>query len=397
MNANRSSGQMGAAPAFAAGARGRKGGLLGALKARLSFRPLTYGYANARVHGLVSEFLPKDKVKALVAANTVDAIVEMLEHTSYKDDLVALSLRFKREELVELALGRQFARFAAKLLKITPKEAQGVLRALLARWDVHNVKTIILARAQGKKYDDVAPYLVLAGRLGEKDLRALSNAAGGEAFYPALRATGFGAEFISQASADIRKKMGAPVGERAAIESVTAALDAYVYRLAEQSVPAGDRDAKVVRRLLAREADAKNLSTLLRLMRSQKEGARLEPKTLAAYLVDGGTVARREWLELAGQAGVEEVAARLQRRLGLSAAMDEYKKDSSLSAFEIAMATANAKEGLATFQRAGLGLGVIVGALLLKENEMNNIRKIVRAKALGLPEQEIEKMMVSVR
>ena len=77
--------------------------------------------------------------------------------------------------------------------------------------------------------------------------------------------------------------------------------------------------------------------------------------------------------------------------------MDEYRKNASLSAFEIAMATANAKEGLATFQRAGMGLGAIVGGLLLKENEMNNIRKIVRAKALGLPGEEIVKMMVSVR
>ncbi len=387
-----------------------RAGLLGGVKARLTFRPLVYGYANARVHGMISALLPAEKVKALVEAHTVDAIVEMLEHTPYKDDLVALSLKFKREELVELALGRQFAKFASKLLKITPAAGQGTMRALLSRHDVHNIKTIILARAQGRKFDDVAPYLVLAGRLDEGDLRNLAQAQGGEAFYPALRATGFGSEFLAQCSSVIRKKMAAPVGDKAAIEEVTAALDAYVYQLAFQSVPAGERDTEVVRRLLSREADAKNLSTLLRLMRSgamgkdgpaagraHPSGQATGPAMLLRYLVPGGTVAPREWMELAKLGQVEEVAARLEKRLGLAAALGEYKSRGSLSAFEIAMATANAHEGARIFERSGLGLGAIVGALLLKENEMSNIRKIVRAKALGLGPDEISKMMVGAR
>jgi vacuolar-type H+-ATPase subunit C/Vma6 len=43
-----------------------------------------------------------------------------------------------------------------------------------------------------------------------------------------------------------------------------------------------------------------------------------------------------------------------------------------------------------------MSIGVLVGALLLKEQEMGNIRKIIRGKTLRLPPEEIEKMLVRV-
>jgi len=43
-----------------------------------------------------------------------------------------------------------------------------------------------------------------------------------------------------------------------------------------------------------------------------------------------------------------------------------------------------------------MSIGAIAGFLFLKEEEMNNIRKIVRGKALGLPAERIAEMLILV-
>lgn len=372
---------------------------------------LVYGYANARVHAMVSFFLTSEQLRELAAARTVDVIIEMLERTSYKDDLVALSLRFRHEELVELALGREFAHFASKLLRITPPASRPTIAALLARWDAHNLKTIILARKQGKKFDDIAPYLVLAGTLREEDLRGLLQAGGSEPFYALLRATAFGADFLTRSPArpslaQIKKMFMAIDDPQAAIEPMLGLLDVFAFQLADESIAGGEKDAEVVRLLLRREADAKNLSTVLRLARASAYGGATGGDATAAgslsaqvrrFIVPGGSMGVNAWVALAALGGVESIAEAASRKIRATAsAMDDYRQSKSVSSIETALAAANARAGLKTFHRAGVSLGVIVGALLLKEQEMHNIRKIVRGKAQGLSEDEIRKMLVTV-
>lgn len=380
------------------------GPMMEAVRSKMTFKPLVYGYANSRVHGMVSALIPGARLREIADVRTVDALIEMLERTPYKDDLVALSLRFKREDLVELALGRRFAGFASKLLRITPAQGRPTVRALLARWDVHNLKTIILARKQKKKFEDVAPYLVLAGSLREEELRELSGTGGAEGFYATLRATTFGREFLSRSPArvdpgQIRKMFMTLDSETAVIEPLLGALDVYAYQLADESVSPGDEDADAVRALLRREADAKNMSTVLRLVKAA-EGAADRTSRLAAvrhYIVPGGSMDKRMWALVASEGSVEDIVAAAAHKIPtLQVALAKYRESRSVSSFEIALAATNVREGLKTFHLSGVSLSVIVGALLLQETEMNNIRKIVRAKAQGLPDEEIKKMLVLV-
>ena len=171
----------------------KKGGILSGLGDLFSFKPLTYGYANARVHGLYSQLLDAEMLKQLMAAPSSDALIEVLERTPYKDDLVALSLLFKGDDLVELAVGKQFARFAEQLLDICPARDKSVLQALLSRWDAHNIKVVLLARRQKEPFEKIAPYLVLAGSLKEAELKEIYGAPNADEVYRLIRLTSTGA------------------------------------------------------------------------------------------------------------------------------------------------------------------------------------------------------------
>ncbi|MFZ5501816.1 MAG: V-type ATPase subunit, partial [Candidatus Micrarchaeota archaeon] len=63
---------------------------------------------------------------------------------------------------------------------------------------------------------------------------------------------------------------------------------------------------------------------------------------------------------------------------------------------EIALEKSIAAQKVTAFHRSALSVGVIIGFLLLKEEEMNNLRKIAKGKAFELPESEIRDMIVTV-
>jgi V/A-type H+-transporting ATPase subunit C len=64
--------------------------------------------------------------------------------------------------------------------------------------------------------------------------------------------------------------------------------------------------------------------------------------------------------------------------------------------FEVALEKVIAGQGLKALSRSILSLGSIIGFLFLKEEEVSNIRKIVRAKEYDLPLNKVKEMLVQV-
>lgn len=377
--------------------------LLRSLKAKLSFRPLVYGYANSRVHGMFSQFLTEAQFKEIMSAKSAQSLAGILERTPYKEDLVAYSLRFKGEQLIELALGRHYARFAKKVLSITPPAGQDTIKAILSRWDAHNLKTVILARKQKKTFEQLEPFLVLASTLTRTQLKSLFEAPSAEDLYSILRTTEFGSGLLSRPSlngyngntpsASIKKMILSMGKDDTALEPLLAQLDVYSYSLATDVITSGEQDARQVATILAMIASEKNLSTVLRLLSANET-----PENIEKYIVPGGYYTKHEWVNIARLKDTDKILEKVSSKIKyMSSAKEEYEKTKKLSSIEVILSQQSAKEGLRQFRNSQLSLGVIVGALLMKEQEMANIRKITRAKALGLDDSEINKMIVMVK
>ncbi len=369
--------------------------IINTLLSYITFRPLLYGYANARVHGLYSNFLTSSQMEEIINSRSVASIAEILGRTSYKKELIDLSLKFRGEELIELALSKNFANFAHTLLALTPNQSKHIVDAIISRWDVHNLKTIILARKQSKKYEDVAPYLMLAGTLTKEQLKGLLEANNSEDFYSKLRLTQFGSGVLTMPATDANgsvRQMILSMGQaHIALEPILAILDVYAYHLIDDVAKMSHREAKEVAPILARYADEKNLSTVLRLAQVGES----EQKMLR-YLVPGGCVSESKWRHVFELKQPSLMLSKLSRCLPISS-LTKYEKTKKISDIEVELSHDTAKKGIMQFRNAQLSLGVIVGALLLKEQEVANIRKIVRSKALGLSNEEIRSMMVLVK
>ncbi|GEM_PF-587605 len=365
------------------------------LRQRITFRPLVYGYSNARVRAMHAAFVGKELLREMLAARSVNEGIELLERTAYKEDIVPLSLKYKGEELVELALAANFAKFAQKLKKSTPKPGKKAVEAMLSRWDVRNIKTVMLGRKLGKKFEDISALLVPAGSLAPDELAQMAGAKDGLELFSCIRGSSFGRRMFeapipnAPALSGMRKAMLSQ--DEKTTELISTLLDGYYFHLTKDAVVPSDFDSMAVRRMLASEADGKNLSTVLRL-RNSGAGA----QAVRGMLVPGGFVKVQEFASMLDGGQFDARLAHVAGVLGIRKEIADYQAAKSISALEMALEKKAALESLHAMRRLQMGLGTIVGALLLKEQEISNIRKIIRGKALGLPHERIEQMLVIV-
>jgi V/A-type H+-transporting ATPase subunit C len=263
--------------------------------------------------------------------------------------------------------------------------------ALLKKWDLLNIKMIVHAKATGVKAERILPYLFSVGGLSARDIEQLARANGDELF-AVLKKTAIGKEMVSLSSAAFSKHMrdvfNNALKSMNAFMQVESILDAYTYLFMDQGLAAvGGKEIAAVRALLKKEIDAKNLMIIERLKARQFPG-----RDIDKYLIKGGTL---------GRSTIERMIEAKEKQHALAVIRSKFRgieigENYALPELEIALEKELAREKHAVFARSMLSIGVIMGFMLIKEEEINNLRKIAKAKEAGIPEEEVRKMLVMV-
>jgi len=359
---------------------------------KIESRALKYGYANARVKGMKGLLLDQSTLEELVKVGTVDGMIELLQRTHYKGYFVKGSVRYSGSALIELAAGRSFLHAVDKLLSFTPKDSKPAVQALLRKFGLVNLKTLIHAKRLGKTYDDVRPYLFPVGGITEADFERIMKANEREIFKE-VRHTELGAEMLASSTMVFSKQMrdtfnNALKNMNMFIQLETI-MDAYIYLLMDKALSeVGGTEIQSIRRILKLEIDAKNI---LIVERMKKHG--YEADKIKYALIRGGSLR---------DSFVEKLLDSKDLGATVSLIKSKFRRftlkegEVSLVDLEIALEKALAAEKTAAFHRSILSLGVVLGFLLLKEEEMNNIRKIAKAKEFAIPEAEVKEMLVVI-
>lgn len=376
----------------------------GKIAGLLTFRPLVYGYSNARVRAMRTALLSRRQAEDLLKVRTNAAVAEYLGRTGYREDFSGMPAHVGEEERVELAVSRNFARTAQKIIRITPEQSKNTLRAFLGRYDVHNLKAILLARKLEKGMEETRRMLVPAGSLTSQELERMLAAKSADELYEAIRTSGFGARFFASASirhipkAQIRAVLQQPESNSAKLDMLLFALDSYYYEVASFAANGGHNGSAILLNLIRSEADAKNAITIMRM---KKGGS--DKREIMKSMVAGGNFTQRQLGNMADAKDAHEVAKLASGffisetgRSEFAAAEKKYNADGQLSHLEVVFENSIARRSLRVLRRSMMSVGAIAGFLFLKEEEMHNIRKIVRGKALGLSPEKIEEMLVLV-
>lgn len=355
---------------------------------RIESRALKYGYSNARVKAMKGLLLKPNFLDELVKVKSIEAVIELLQRTPYKGDFAADSVSYTGSELIELAAARNLARTVCKLIKITPKSDKEVLRALLLKYDLLNLKTIMHAKKLGKSFEEVKPHLIQAGGLTEDDFRRLMKA-DEKNIIREIRRTALGEQMLSQSTAQFSRgmwnKFNAALKSLDAFMQMETIIDAYSYLLMDKALSdSGSRDIEHIRKILRREIDAKNILIIERLKRHGK-------KNFAEHLIRGGTLSDSMVKKIIESKDVPATVKLVKSKFSRLNFEGE-----GLSELEIAFEKSIAAQKTVAFHRGMLSVGVIIGFMLLKEEEVANLRKIAKGKEFGIPEKDVRDMLVVV-
>lgn len=341
-------------------------------------RPLKYGYSNARVSGMKGYLIKPEFYDELINAGSIDGMIELLQRTHYKEHLVSLSIIYKGSELIELAAGKHFGEMASRIKKVSPKSDVEVVEVFLKRWELMNYKTVFSGRMTGRDWKEIEPYIIPVGKMANYRKVGESSDA-----YTAFKMTPIGREIFALGIGKFGKEKERMLVEAArkgdVLLQVFMLIDLYYYRyiqeIASKMLPA---DAFSILLFLRKEIDAKNISMVMRLREKKKD------ENVAEYLLPGGTAHANELIDAYKN---DKAMLRLLSRFDIS----EIKRPEEA---EMEMEGWLAKRKSIIFHKSILNIGKILGFLLLKEEEENNLRKIARAHEFGLNKEEIRKMVV---
>jgi V/A-type H+-transporting ATPase subunit C len=280
-----------------------------------------------------------------------------------------------------------------KIRKFYQGEAGEMVAIALRRYDIDNLKTILRGLAKNVPAGEILSSLLPIGELGYGTLVELARAPGHRACLDLLASMGlpFALPLLKLRS----ERPGAGTGE------MELALDRWYFQEAFQSLQHAGRDGHVLFSALQLEADLINLLSILRFLHAPAERKFLQDwldtSELQSLFVGPGRLPFPLLAEAGSQDNFEsalEILAGTPYITSLEAGMQAYAQSARLSDFEKQLI--RFRLNWMSRQIAGdpLGIGVLLGYLELKANEVRNIRWVVQAIQLGLKADAIRAEMV---
>ncbi|MEK6982805.1 MAG: V-type ATPase subunit [Candidatus Micrarchaeota archaeon] len=355
-------------------------------------RALKYGYSNARVKAMRGLILPPSIFDEMIKSGSVESMLDLLQRTAYKEDFISFSVQYKGSELIEIATSNHFINVVNKLKKIAPKSDQKFMRAMLAKYDALTVKFLLNAKANGKKYEEIKSMLFYFGSLNEAGCKLLFEQEISD-FLPVLCKTDFGKSINLPAFTNVLKqqKIKTQPSDYSQIFAIQSVIDSAVLAYTHDSFSKGGYDIKRLYKIAKYEVDIKNIILISRL---KQKDSQISEQNIKNLLIKGGSL---HMPTIKALIDAKDMSTTLSI---LSKILPDFsiKNDSilTISDLEIVLEKNIALSKSRAFKRSILSPGVILGFLLIKEEELNNLRKIAKAKEFGLSEKETKELLVVI-
>ncbi|MFH1151024.1 MAG: V-type ATPase subunit [Actinomycetota bacterium] len=339
-----------------------------------------YVYVNARVRGMRSHLLTRDFFMRLVEADNFEALHALLEQTIYRREVNEAFLLNPVRPDYDQALTLNLIAAFRKILDAVGGDPRRLVNILLSRYDVQNIKSVLRGKHGDATTSEITNILVPVGSLrleqlevlaGQREIRDVINTMQSQQMKYARP--------LIDAYPDFTKKDH----DLAVLEL---ALDKYFYRDAIEQLKGKGTNTEMVRQMLVGEVDMRNISTLVRI-----RGVRLDDEEVENLRIPGGALSADEFLHLDRLGDIVRIVSDYpdpRYRKVLQKALAEYQ-EIDLVAFDRELEHEMTRRGAAMSNLDVLSIGVIIGFMWQKNNEVINLRILLRGKAMDRPQAQI--------
>jgi len=351
-----------------------------------------YDYGNARLRAMRSDLLDMGDYGSLVSVGSFDAFLGALHATPYEPDIEMAMTRERGLRSVDDAVRRNLSRNLRAMRSFYTDEAGRIVRLLVRRWDIRNLRTLLRSHATLRPPESVVPELVAAGDLTETELAQLAAAQGLRALVDLMVAWGlpdraaarqiFRQLPVFDASGDLG------LLERALFHGWGQVLDEQL-----AGAPGADGLALVLRS----EIDVSNLLAAVRFWDAVQNGE-VVPTSLIGELTPGGRISPDVLHAAALRSDRDEMVQDLAHTPRLprwAIAFGHWVEDGDTSRLAQQLSATVTRTALNLFAADPLDSSIPTAFTFAKEAEAQNVRLIARGVIHGFHPDEIIEHLVA--
>lgn len=341
-----------------------------------------YGYANARVRGMRSHLLKKDFFMRLVEAPDLESVLSLMGQTIYRREVNEAVVVRPEDPDYDRAFSFNLIASFRKIHDAIGGEGYQLVAILLSKYDLLNVKTILRGKRSGATPSEITNLLIPVGslRMDTLEKMAQQRELRDVITFMAGQQVPYSSPLVAEYQEYLRKDLDLSVLELA--------LDKYHYGRAMDQLGGRDKNVDMVRQVMTGEIDLRNISTLVRI-----RGHKLDDSEAENLRIPGATLSDDQFLALHRLGDIVQLVSEYpdpRYRKVLEKALAEYQ-EVDVVAFDRELEYEMVRRGVAMSNVDVLSIGVIIGYIYAKQNEIINLRIVFKGKSMDQPQAEIRK------
>ncbi len=334
-----------------------------------------------------AKLLDENTINELVAVQSIEEVVEILEENTYKDDLVELSTKYSGVELVNRAVELNFVKTMKKLSTFLPSKYNALLNLILEEWTLNSLKLIIASKATGtpitqSNYSAITneqEHIFELGKDADLDLRKTVK-----------RLANFGTGYAKVFETINRNYLAKGQAQLEDFRIIYKELDDYYYNKLGRAAES-EKDPAVKALLLAK-VDFVNSMTVARLML-----AGVDKKEIQENLITASGRNRRAMHKLLEKANTLEIVEEIVNTHKLDSSITGgFKETNSLVKLEVELERKLMQKALRTSKVASLSFAVMLAYIYLKQQEVAFLKAIAYSTQAGISE-EMKQLVFAVK
>jgi vacuolar-type H+-ATPase subunit C/Vma6 len=342
-----------------------------------------YDYGNARLHVMKSRLLYRSELEALAGSGSLQGLIAALTKTVYEKSVEAALTRATGIQCIDEALRNDLINTIGKLRDFYTEDARKTVAIVLRAYDIHNLKAILRGLSKNVPAGDILAILLPIGELSMSTLRELAQLNNPREAIDLLASMG-----LAFAWPLLNLRAEVPGAE---IFQMELALDKWHHEKARQSLRSETGRIDPLSYALALEADLANVLTVLRFAQNPQERNllrnRLGTDEIGVLYIGPGHISYELFLNACRQDSVPAAVETLSETFfepALHAGLKAYSRSNRLSDIERQLRRYRLVWMAEQITKDPLGIGVVLGYVALKTNEVDNIRWITQGINLGL-------------
>ncbi len=337
-----------------------------------------YTYPNARVRARMGRIFTEKQFSEIIESGNIEEVKNYLR--GYPD-----YAKYIDQYPLEKALDIQLAENYDLVARISPENSRDSFNFLLKKWDIKNLKSIIIAKEVGLSPEETMDLVVPFGELSDK-LDALIDADNINEVLSALEGTEY-TQILEDAIPIYQ--------ETRMLLPLESSLDKYLLENLLRTVATPEDDnTSYLKSYVGDLVDNTNLKIILR---AKVDGLKFED--IEPYMISDGYQIR-EWklkdlMEAENVSGVVSGLEGTDYASLLAEAMTNYNETGSIAAFETALDNHVNDTAKKISLKNQFGIGPMIGFLSRKEREIKNLKIIARGKREeGFSPAQIKEMLI---